>query len=311
MVIKEFSTNSGGTVALTEFQKRLVSNYFLSVDKSLKKAEMIRLEKAEQYRDPVSLTWENVNMEQLATDVVSAARVGLDPAQPNHINMVPYKNKHSKKYDVTFIPGYRGKELVAKKYGLEVPDDVIIELVYATDKFKQFKKDQTHKVESYMFEIVDNFDRGEVVGGFYYFNFFDHPEKNKLRVFSKADIDKRKPDYASPEFWGGQKDEWKDGRKTGKKIEVLGWYEEMAFKTIARAAYNAITIDSQKIDDDYMKLLSSENEAKDEKETANSKTLAIDDIQVPEVVEQEKPEAKQEPKQDSKVADGLFQEPGF
>jgi len=290
MVVKEFSSNSGTTIALTEFQKRLVSNYFLSVDKSLKKAELARMEKSEAYRDPVSLTWSNVNMEQLAVDVVSSARVGLDPAQANHINMIPYKNKHTKKYDVTFIPGYRGKELVSKKYGLDVPDDIVIDLVYSNDKFRQIKKDLHNKVEGYEFEVVENFNRGTIVGGFYYYSYFEKPEKNKLRVLSMADIEKRKPEYASAEFWGGEKDEWKNGQKTGKKIAVEGWLEEMCYKTVARAAYNGITIDSQKIDDDYMKLLDHETQAlpsaKDEiRENANTKTLSIDDIQTPEVVE--------------------------
>jgi recombination protein RecT len=152
-------------------------------------------------------------------------------------------------------------------------------------------------VESYEFEIVEPFNRGEVVGGFYYHEFRDHPEKNKLRVFSKADIDKRKPDHASVEFWGGTKDQWVDGKKSGT-VEVEGWYDEMAYKTIYKAAYNAITIDSQKIDDHYMAVIQREQENRDNvilKEiaaNANKTEIGFDDVpaaQEAEIVDDAKP----------------------
>ena len=312
MVIKEFSSNSGGTVALTDFQKRLCQNYFIETDKVLKKAEEKRLKQAESKRDSIPVTWENVNMGQLALDVVSVSRIGLDPAQSNHINMIPYKNNKTAKYDIGFIIGYMGCEIKAKKYGLDIPDDVIIEVVFSTDTFKQIKKDKDHKIESYEFKVNEDFNRGAVVGGFYYYSYFDHPEKNSIRVFSKAQIEKRRPDYYSPEFWGGEKDEWVDGKKTGNKIKIEGWYEEMVYKTLCRAAYNSFPIDSQKIDDDYLLLSSREKEAletdnKEIRENANKQILSIDDIQTPEdvtpvveVKEQPTPpttEEKEQPKQ--------------
>ena len=101
-------------------------------------------------------------------------------------------------------------------------------------------------------------------GGFYYYSYFNHPEKNFLFVVNKAWIEKRKPEKASAEFWGGKKDKWVKDEKTGKNVkqgteDIEGWYDEMCYKTIYRAAYNAITIDSQKIDNDYMKLAQIEN----------------------------------------------------
>jgi recombination protein RecT len=257
MVIKEFSSNNG-SVALTNFQKRLVQNYFISTDMALKKAEENRMKKQEQYRDTVPVIWQNVNMEALAVNVVSCARIGYDPALPNHINMVPYKNNTTQKYDVGFVPGYRGKELMATKYGLNIPADVVVELVYSTDVFKVIKKDLNNSVESYHFEVVAPFERGEIIGGFYY-HVFEDKTRNKLMFYSKHEIDKRKPAYASAEFWGGVKDKWVKDPATGKNkkegTEVIeGWYAEMAWKTLCRAAYGAITIDSQKIDDDYIRL---------------------------------------------------------
>jgi recombination protein RecT len=286
MVVKEF--NSGvGEVALTNFQKRLAQNYFISLDSVLKTAEEKRLKsKTKQgnewvLKNDLPIVWQNINMNQLACDVVSAARVGLDPAQKNHVNLIPYKNNATNKYDVGFVDGYRGIELKAKKYGLDIPDSVTVELVYQNDKFKEIKKDRNNLVESYEFEIVNSFDRGEIVGGFYYHSFSGAPEKNKLVVFSLKDILKRKPKYASAEFWGGEKDKWEDGKKVGKET-IEGWYDQMCYKTIYRAAFSDITIDSQKIDDDYLHLKQMErnlDEAKVDQEiaeNANTETIDID-----------------------------------
>lgn len=250
-VIAEFSSGVG-EIALTDFQKRLAQNYFIAIDAALKTTEEKRRKKKKN-QDPLSVVWSNINMERLARDVVSAARTGLDPAQKNHVAMVPYKNNALNKYDIGFIDGYRGIELKAKKYGLDVPDHVIVELVYSTDKFKSYKKDRNNQFETFEFEIMNEFDRGKIVGGFYYHVYSSNPEKNKLVVFNLKDIEKRKPKYASVEFWGGEKDIWENGKKVGKE-HIEGWYEKMCWKTMYRAAYGDITIDSQKIDDDYIRL---------------------------------------------------------
>ncbi|MBY0052316.1 recombinase RecT [Brevibacillus agri] len=279
-VVSEFSA-SVGVIALTDFQKRLAQNYFVALDAVLKTTEEKRLKKAEKYRDPLPVTWANVNMEKLARDVVAMARVGFDPAQPNHINLIPFKNNTTNKYDIAFIEGYRGIELKATKYGLDVPDNVIVELVYSTDKFRPIKKDWRNECEGYEFEVTNPFDRGEIVGGFYYHQYTQHPQKNKLVTMSLKDILKRKPDHASPEFWGGQKDKWENGQKVGKE-QVEGWYEKMCWKTVYRAAYSDITIDSQKIDDDYLRLKQLETEyaaaevAQEIRENANKEVIDIE-----------------------------------
>jgi recombination protein RecT len=252
-VIAEF-TGGVGEPALTNFQKRLAQNYFIAIDAALKKAEVGRMKKDAEYRDQLAITWNNVNMEQLARNVVAAARIGLDPALSNHVAMTAFKNNNLSKYDIVFIDGYRGVELKAIKYGLCVPDSVVVELVYSTDTFKPIKKDIRNEVETYEFTINNPFDRGEIVGGFYYHIYSNNKTKNKLVFWSIDEILKRKPKYASVEFWGGEKDEYKNGKKTGKKVQVEGWYKEMCYKTIYRAAFSDITIDSQKIDDDYLKL---------------------------------------------------------
>jgi recombination protein RecT len=287
-VIKEFSSNNGA-VTLTPFQKKLCQNYFIKVDQTLKDNEKKRMAaKAESQRDPLAFTWENVNMSKLAVDVIAYSSVELDPTQPNHISIIPYKNTANNKFDMGFLIGYRGMEIKAKKYGLEVPSDVVCELVYSTDKFKQFKKDANNPVETYTLEITNDFNRGDVVGGFWYHEFKDNPEKNKIKVFSLKDIEKRKPKYASAEFWGGLKDKWEYDQAQGKNVKkgvekIDGWFEEMAIKTISRNAYNAITIDSKKIDDNYLAILQKENEMNDSivqnqiDANANSKALDFDE----------------------------------
>jgi recombination protein RecT len=262
MVVTQF-TSGVGEIALTKFQQRLAQNYFIALDASLKVAEEKRLKKKGNKVEQTPITWQHVNMEKLSRDVVTYARIGFDPAQKNHINMVPFKNGTTGKYDIGFVEGYRGMELKAVKYGLDVPDMIIVEVVYSTDRFKSFKKDRNNAVESYDFEIVNDFDRGEIAGGFYYHLFNQTPEKNKLVVMNMKDILKRRPEKASAEFWGGEKDvwEWDDQKKQNVKNGtemVEGWYEKMVWKTIYRAAHGDVTIDSQKIDDDYMNLKKAE-----------------------------------------------------
>ena len=260
MVVKEFSSGVG-EVALTNFQKRLAQNYFIATDQALAKAEQKRQAKTKN-KDSLPVVWANVNMQRLALDVVAAARVGLDPAQKNHISMVPYKNNATCKYDIGFIDGYRGIEMKAWKYGLNMPDSVTVELVYSTDHFKPIKKDSKNRVESYEFDIPNPFDRGELIGGFYYHAYNENPTKNKLVIFTLFDILKRKPEHASVEFWGGEKPVWDDGKKAGTE-KVEGWFDKMCLKTVFRAAYNDITIDSQKIDDDYLRLKQMEDSFSD------------------------------------------------
>lgn len=304
-VMAEFGSGVG-EVALTAFQKRLAQNYFIAIDATLRVTEEKRVKKPEKYRDALAVTWNNVNLEKLARDVVTMARVGFDPSQKNHIHMMPFKNNNLNKYDIVFIEGYRGIELKATKYGLSVPDSVTVELVYKNDRFKSIKKDHNNPYESYEFEILNDFDRGDIVGGFYYHSYKDTPEKNKLVVMSLKEIEKRRPQHASTEFWGGEKDVWERDPDTGKNRKtgtetVDGWYEKMVWKTVYRAAYSDLTIDSQKIDDDYMRLKQMEDaleEAQVEQEVSQNANKTLIDVDYT-VVDDAVPEEPQpQPKED-------------
>lgn len=263
-VISNFASN-GGQIDLTGYQKKLINNYFIKIDMVLKDAEIKRMKKKEEDRELLSYEWVNVNLAKLAIDVIAFSSIGLDPTQPNHLNPIPYKNNATKKYDIAFIQGYKGIEVKAKKYGLKIPDDVVVELVYKNDHFVPLKKSIKNPFDSYEYDILNPFDRGELIGGFYYHQYFNEPKLNTLVIFDKNDIDKRKPKNASVEFWGGEKDKWEWNESKGRNVkngteEVEGWYDEMAYKTIYRAAYNSITIDSEKIDQHYLAVMQREKE---------------------------------------------------
>lgn len=286
-VVKEFPNGMNGQpVELTSFQRKLIQNYFIKLDSVLIEAESKRMSKSEQYRDALALTWQNVNMRKLAQDVVAYSSIGLDPLQKNHITPIPYKNAKTNQYDIVLMEGYNGLELKARKYGYDVPDEVIFELKYSTDVFKSHKKSLGNKVESYDFEITNDFDRGELEGGFYYMIYNDNPEKNKLVVMNRAKIEKRKPQYASAEFWGGEKDNWVNGKKEGK-VQVEGWEEEMFMKTLKRHCWNSVNIDSQKIDDFLVHVLENEAQSND-----RAVAEAIDEGANKKQLDYSKPQAK-------------------
>lgn len=254
MVMRQFG-GAVGAPELTEFQKRLIQGYFIAVDRALKTAEDERLRKNKNNRDhkfdnDLPVTWENVNLTDLALDVVHYARMGLDMMQDNHLFPIPYKNNKTKKYDMNLMPGYNGIRYIAEKYAVEAPVAITTELVYSTDTFKPIKKSAKNRVESYEFAINQPFDRGNVVGGFGYIEYSDD-SRNELIIMSLKDILKRKPRYASANFWGGTQKEWKDGKQV--ETEVEGWFDEMCLKTLIREVYSAkhIPRDPMKIDESY------------------------------------------------------------
>lgn len=260
-VLSEFGSNVAGGLKVTEFQRQLIQGYFIGIDRALKTAEEERLRKNKNNKDhsydnPIPVTWERVNLTDLALDVVHYAKMGLDMMQDNHLFPIPFKNNKTEKYDVNLMPGYNGIKYIAEKYAVDKPLAVTVELVYDTDVFVPIKKSNGVEVESYDFHIVNPFDRGAIIGGFGYIQYTD-PTKNKLIIMSMRDIEKRKPDYASANFWGGTASEWVNGKK--ESVQKEGWLDEMCRKTIIREVYSAkhMPRDPQKVDEAYqhMKLM--------------------------------------------------------
>lgn len=231
-VMREFGSEVG-EVKATQEMKRLIQGYFMGCDNALREAEKNRPESRTPYK------WENVDVNSaLAQNIMNYARLGLDMSLPNQLFAVPYLDTKKNKYTFSFMPGYKGREIVAKKYSFDAIEEVIVELVYESDEFKALKKDAHHQSDTYEFTVVNPFARGAVVGGFAYIRFVDE-RKNLLVIMSKADIDKRMNKAQSKAFWNG-------------------WYEEMALKTILIKAAKKITIDPQKIDASYKMFIANE-----------------------------------------------------
>jgi recombination protein RecT len=253
--LKEFASQVGGEVNATQYQTSLMQGYFIGIDRALRIADERRITKNETntnkaYNNDLPITWNTIKLNETVLDAVHYAKMGLDMLQPNHLTVIPYKDKKTNKYDITFIKGYAGIQYIAEKYALDKPKDVTTELVYSTDVFKPVKKNAVNAVESYEFEIINPFDRGKVIGGFGYIQ-YDDPTKNKLIIMTMKDIEKRKPKFASAEFWGGTKIEYQNGKKV--EVETDGWFEEMCMKTLKRYVYGEkfIETDPMKVDENY------------------------------------------------------------
>lgn len=254
-VLKEFGGSVAGALQVTDYQRTLIQGYFIVIDRSLKAAEEERLRKNaanknHDYDNNTPVTWNTVNLNDLALDLVHYARMGLDMTQDNILFPIPYKNNKRNNYDVTLMEGYNGIRYIAEKYAIEAPTAVTIEVVYSTDNFKPIKKGGSNRVENYEFEITKPFDRGRIVGGFAYLEFTD-PTKNELIIMSMKNIEKRKPKYASANFWGGKTKVWEGGKQVD--VETEGWLDEMVRKTIIREAFSAkhLPRDPKKVDDSY------------------------------------------------------------
>lgn len=253
-VMRAFNT---GNIEIkpTQKQQELVQAYFIEIDKMLNETEIKRVQKNANNTDPkynndLPYIWSNVNLKQLALDVMRYSKMGLDIQQKNMIHAIPYKDNANQKYNINLMRGYNGIRYIAEKYALDKPKNVICELVYETDTFRIVKKDAVHDHEGYEFQINNPFDRGKILGGFGYYEYHD-PAKNRLVFMTLKDIEKRKPYKASGEFWGGKKTVYEKGHRV--TVDTDGWYEEMCLKTLKRYVYSEanIPIDPAKIDENY------------------------------------------------------------
>jgi recombination protein RecT len=304
MVIAQFATNvSDRMLDLNDRERRIIQGYFVVIDKMLKKSEKDRVQKNKsnsdrKYDNNLAYNWNNINMIDLALDAVYYARIGLDMQEKNHLFPIPFADKKAEIYNITFMTGYSGIQYIAEKYAADPPKNVTIEVVYSNDHFKPLKKSVKIPIENYEFEIINAFDRGDIVGGFGYIE-YSEPAKNKLIIMTKSAMDKRKPKKASPEFWGGTKNQ-KDYDGNWTKEELDGWQDEMYRKVLIREVFGSkhIPRDPSKIDDGYQYLqerevvyaqIETENEA-----TENANSTPIDFSQA----NTEPPPAQAEPLSD-------------
>jgi len=290
MIIKEFQGNIG-ELNLNDYQKQLIRNYFIGIDNALKNAETSRSYSKKKANDP-PITWENVNMNKLAIDVVQNAKLGLDMSVNNHLHVVPYKNSKTNKYDLTLMPGYEGLKYIATQFSLYKIIDIRVELVHENDIFEPTYQ---NNIEYYNFKITNPFSRGNVIGGFGYIR-YENEIHNKLVIMSVEELLKRKPATASAEFWGGQKDVWENNKIVGKE-EIEGWTDEMLYKTMVRATCKKVTVDPKKINDSYIYVMNNNDDYyidrqedivnQEVEENANKEIIDITDTveEIPETIE--------------------------
>ena len=110
-VLAEFGSSVSGAMEVTDFQKRLIQGYFIMIDRALKNAEEERIRKNKNnsnhdYDNNLPATWQNVNLGDLALDLVHYARMGLDMQQDAMLYPIPYKNNKANLFDITLMPGY-------------------------------------------------------------------------------------------------------------------------------------------------------------------------------------------------------------
>ena len=266
MVMKEFSANIG-ILKLSPKQKKLSQHMYLKCDAQLKSFEAKRLSKNNDSMAPY--IWDNINMDKLTVDAVNRIDLGLDALIENHISPIAYFNKKEKKYDLDLRIGYAGKDYYRRKTAINLPKDIIYELVYGTDNFKPIKKSAKVKIESYEFEIVEPFNRGDVIGGFGYIIFEDE-KLNKLVVVSEKEFLKSKSKAKTQDFWSK-------------------YPEEMRLKTLVHRTTDKLQVDPDKVNQSYFKVEAdemSELKSIDDEINQNANIEEID-IEEAEVIEEQ------------------------
>jgi recombination protein RecT len=282
-VEKQFGQEMGSDIVFSDHQKKLAQHLFLKADSALKEFE------SKRSGSKTSYTWKNVNIKNLAIDAVHKVNLGLDGLMKNHMHVIPYFNGKNEKYDLDLQTGFKGLLYIAKKYALDPPKKIIIELVHGSDHFKVLKSNLEREIEGYEFEVENPFNRGPVVGGFAYIKYEDQT-KNELMVLTEEDFQKANEAAKTDMIWNA-------------------WPEKMRYKTIARRVSDKIDLDPEKINAQSMiheETGSVEAEANREiAENANSQTIDIEpDREEPEQVG----ESKEEPETESEPAETVEKE---
>ncbi|HEA66890.1 MAG TPA: hypothetical protein ENI07_08745 [Desulfobacterales bacterium] len=193
-VVKEFGAQVG-VIALTPLQQKLAQHMFIGIDTQLKALD------AKREETTLPIVWSNINMGKLAIDAMHRVELGLDALIPNHISPIPYLNGKTKKYDLDLRIGYVGRDCYKRAMALDEVIDIRYELVHKNDKFKPLMKSESRDVEFYDFDIAENpFDRGPVTGGFGYI-IYKEPDKNKLVIVTKEDMEKSEKAAKTTKFW--------------------------------------------------------------------------------------------------------------
>lgn len=224
----EFAGSVGHGAEFTDHEKQLASNLYMKIDSQLKALEADRQKKG---KDKPPITWNNVNMQQLAQDAVHRVRLGLDALIDNHIHPLPYLNGKTGKYDLDLQIGFAGLDYYKRQVSEDDIVDVTYELIHENDEFTVVKKDMDNEKDHYKFKINDVFNRGEVIGGFGYIQ-YENEAKNKVVTVDKEEFDKAKKAAPTSKVWNE-------------------WPEKMQYKTLVRRVTKEISEDPKKVNPSY------------------------------------------------------------
>lgn len=162
------------------------------------------------------------SVESVLSCFMTASALGLEPNDVNGLGqcyIIPYGRK------ATFIPGYRGLYKLALNSG-EI-QSITVEVVYKGDEFEYTLGDDAHITHKPSME-ADHKPENMICA--YCITRFNNGGIQRT-VMSKADIERRRKES-----------------QTGKRSDSpwVKWYEEMAKKTVMRAASKTWPLQSEK-----------------------------------------------------------------
>lgn len=200
----------------------LAKNFFIAIDNAIKKSEEDRLSNDWKKKNNPPFRWSGINFDDVLQSSIAYSNIGIDPLSDDMISFVFFKNKTASGYNITFVEGVSCMEILARRYGVNCPENIKVEVVYSTDIYKAIKKDINNPKDDCIHEITNAFDRGEIVGG-YSLSQFKNPAHDQLRPMSLKDINKRTKE--TTDFF--------------KK-----WPDEMCIKTLKKNAWSKVVLNT-------------------------------------------------------------------
>jgi recombination protein RecT len=226
-VERQFIAEAGSGIVWSDYHRSLAQHLYLKIDASLK-----TLNEKRGANDKI--TWQNIDMVQLALDSVNRVQLEIDALMKNFLHVVPYKDESTKLFKLDLRIGYEGYAYIKKKFALDPSVAVRTELVYETDEF--YEKPEfisgVGMIQAYHFKPLYPFDsakRGKVVGGFGYIS-YANPRKNQLVIVDQRDFDRAQRAAKTQDFWAENKSQ-----------------EEMKAKTVIFRVYEEIPMDPARV----------------------------------------------------------------
>jgi recombination protein RecT len=227
---KRFNSQAGALTKWSDFHQNLGQRLYIKIEMSLKALN-------EKRSGDKKITWDKINMDQLAIDATDRVQCELDAQMRNHIHVIPYYDASTGLYKLDLRVGYEGFAYMRQKFALDPSVSVSpLELIYETDIFRRTRVllAGVGMIEAYDYQVLHEFDskaRGKVVGGFGYIS-YDNPRKNKI-----VTVDQR--DFARAENSAASKDFWPEGNHR----------EEMQRKTVVFRVWEEVPLDPRRINE--------------------------------------------------------------